>query len=81
MITALVLVPAGLLLAVLALAARLASRRCRVHQAAGGPSVSPARPSPAGETAAPAVADPPDLDGRTAFAYDNGLKVGEGGKL
>jgi hypothetical protein len=71
--TLLVLSPFGLLLAVLL----LASRRSRVT-AAGGPAVSPADSSPASRGAAvPVVTDLPEPEGRTAFAYDNGLKVGD----
>ncbi len=54
-------------------------RSSRVAPAAGAAVVPPARPEPAGETAAPAVTDAPEREERTAFAYDNGLQVGEAG--
>lgn len=78
LVTVLVLAPAGFLLAVLT-AAGLASRRSRVSVAAGGLPASPVRSSPAGEAAVPVITDAPEREERAAFAYDNGLKVGEGG--
>jgi hypothetical protein len=66
----------------LVIAAPFVSRRLRssrVAPAAGAVVVPPVRPEPAGGMAAP-VADLPDRDERTAFAYDNGLKTGEAGK-
>jgi hypothetical protein len=76
-ITLLILVPAALLLAALALAARLASRR-NSRVAAGGPAVPPlAHRTDRRGAAVPVVTDLPEPEGRTAFAYDNGLKVGD----
>lgn len=52
----------------------------RVRQAAGTAAVSPERSSPAsGGMAVPLITDAPDRDERQAFAYDNGLTVGEDG--
>ena len=78
LMTLLVIVPFGLALAALSMAAMSlpASRRSRVNAAAGGPSVPPARPSPAGGMAVPIASGQPDLDERTAFAYDNGVQAG-----
>ena len=71
--TLLVLVPAGLLLAVLLLASRRSSR-----VAAGGPAVPPlAHRTDRRGAAVPVATDLPEPEGRTAFAYDNGLKVGD----
>jgi hypothetical protein len=73
LITLLVLAPFGLLLAVLSLPA---SCRSRVN-AAGGPSVSPVRPEPAGGTAVPVITDAGGRDERRPFEADNGLIIGE----
>ena len=73
LVTLLILAPFAVIGAVLSLPA---SRRRR-DRAAGGPPVPPVRPEPAGGTAVPVVTDVPDRDERTAFAYDNGLKIGE----
>jgi hypothetical protein len=75
LVTLLILVPAGLLLAVLAVAARLASRR-NSRVAAGGPAVPPQAHRTERGAAVPVVTDLPEREERTAFAYDNGLKVG-----
>lgn len=70
--TLLVLLPAGLVLAVLLLASR-----CSRVSAAGGPPVSPARPEPAGGTAVPVIEVQPSDVMTEPFAYDNGVKSGE----
>lgn len=70
--TLLVLAPFGLALVVLL----LASRRSRVNAAAGGPADPPEARRTERGAAVPVVTDLPEPDERTAFAYDNGLKVG-----
>jgi len=73
-VTLLILVPFGLLLAALALAAHLASRRSRVSAAAGGPAVPlQARRNERGAARPEIQAG----DERQPFEADNGLIIGE----
>ena len=65
----------GLAVAALVLAAPFVSRRLRRRPVAGAAAVSPARPSPAGGTAVPAVTVQPSGVMTGPFAYDNGLAV------
>lgn len=76
-VTLLVVTPYAVVLAVLAVAAHLASRRSRVS-AAGGPSVSPVRPEPAGGTAVPVITGLPEREERQPFGIPGIVTAGEG---
>lgn len=73
LVTLAVLVPFGLVLAVLL----AASRRSRVS-AAGGPPVSPVRTEPAGGTAVPVITGLPEREERQPFGGSGIVTAGEG---
>lgn len=77
LVTLLVVTPYAVVLAILAVAAYIASRRSRVS-AAGGPSVSPVRHEPAVGAAVPVITGLPEREERQPFGGSGIVTAGEG---